>query len=137
MRGILAFGTVLLLGPALGGCALNPFAGPPVPMTPDTPVFFQPLSTSLDQPALDTIAQAAKAAGELPADNVTVVGAADTAGPTQANAALSKARAQAVAAQLQADGVAPDRIHAFGVGETGAPGNTTQAARRVLIRITP
>ncbi len=132
MRGIIVFGTVL----ALGGCALNPFAGPPVPMTPDTPIFFQPLSTALDQPALDTIAQAAKAADELPDDKVIVIGAADTAGTTQDNAALSKARAQAVAAQLEADGVAASRVHAFGVGETGAPGNTAQAARRVTIRIT-
>jgi outer membrane protein OmpA-like peptidoglycan-associated protein len=121
---------------AVSGCAsLNPFAGPPVPMTPDTPVFFQPHSTALDQPAMDTIAQAAKAADELPADHVTVIGAADSAGTTQDNAVLSKARADAVAAQLVADGVASGRVHAYGVGETGAPGNTAQAARRVLIRI--
>jgi len=132
MRNILAIGTIL----ALGGCAqLNPFAGPPVPMTPDTPVFFQPLSATLDQPAQDTIAQAAKAANELPNDTVTVIGAADSIGTTQANETLSKARAQAVAAQLEADGVAPSRVRALGVGETGALGGSMQAARRVLIRI--
>ncbi len=134
MRKILGLGLVL----AVGGCAqLNPFSGPPVPMTPDTPIFFQPLSAALDQPALDTIAQAAKAASELPNDRVTIIGAADSVGPSQANEALSKARAQAVAAQLEADGVAPSRIHALGVGETGAPGNTMQAARRALIHIAP
>jgi outer membrane protein OmpA-like peptidoglycan-associated protein len=133
MRQIMVIGGIL----ALGGCALNPFAGPPVPMTPDTPVFFQPLSTALDQPAQDTIAEAAKAADELPNNNITVIGAADSVGTTQANVALSKARAKAVAAQLEADGVAASRIRAVGVGETGAPGNTTQAARRVLIRIAP
>jgi outer membrane protein OmpA-like peptidoglycan-associated protein len=134
MRKFLVVGSIL----ALGGCAqMNPFAGPPVPMTPDTPVFFQPHSTALDQPALDTIGQAAKAASELPNDNVTLIGAADSVGNTQDNEALSKARAQAVAAQLEADGVSPSRVRALGVGETGAPGNTTQAARRVLIRIAP
>jgi outer membrane protein OmpA-like peptidoglycan-associated protein len=131
MRGIFVFGTVL----AVGGCALNPFAGPPVPMTPDTPVFFQPLSTALDQPALTTIQQAAKAAGELPDDMVTVVGSADNTGSAQTNNALSTARANAVAAQLIADGVAPSRVHAFGAGAAGAPGDMAQAARRATIRI--
>jgi len=42
---------------------------------------------------------------------------------------------QAVAAQLEADGVAASRIRALGVGETGALGGSMQAARRVLIRI--
>jgi len=134
MRKILAIGGIL----ALCGCAqLNPFSGPPVPMTPDTPVFFQPYSTTLDQPALATIAQAAKAADELPDDKVTVIGSADKVGTTQANAALSTARAQAVAAQLVADGVAAGRVHAFGAGATGVTGSMAQAARRVMIRITP
>jgi outer membrane protein OmpA-like peptidoglycan-associated protein len=132
MRRVLILGSFL----AMAGCAqLNPFAGPPVPMTPDTPIFFQPLSTALDQPALATVAQLAQAAGEQPDARVIVTGAADTVGTTQANTALSKARADAVARQLAADGVAVSRLHTHWVGETGSPGNTAQASRRVLVHI--
>jgi hypothetical protein len=132
MRGKILVGTIF----ALSGCAaLNPFAGPPVPMTPDTPVFFQPYSSMLDQPATSTIAQVAKAANGLPDDTVTVVGSADKVGTAQVNDALSTARAQAVAAQLIADGVAASRVHAYGAGATGVPGSLAQVARRAMIRI--
>jgi outer membrane protein OmpA-like peptidoglycan-associated protein len=120
---------------AMGGCAMLPFGGPPAATAPTTPVFFQPLSTALDADALSAIASAAAAAAQQPDESVTVVGAADTAGGTDANKALSRARARAVAAQLAADGVAAGRIHAWGIGEAGHAGNHAQANRRVLITI--
>lgn len=125
----------LLLGVA--GCSYLPpyLGGPQVATAPETPVFFQPFSAALDASALTAIAAAAAAAQQQPAADVTVTGAADTVGSTQANMVLSKARAQAVAGQLVADGVTMSRIHAYGIGETGRPDNKAQANRRVLISI--
>ncbi|WP_298216161.1 OmpA family protein [Acidocella sp.] len=117
----------------LGGCA----SAPQTP--PATPVFFQPWSAALDQPALTTIATVAKAANAQPDAPVEVTGAADSVGDTQANEQLAQARAQAVANQLVADGVARERLRVDTVGEIKpklvAPGTPVQADRRVLIRI--
>jgi outer membrane protein OmpA-like peptidoglycan-associated protein len=119
----------------VSACAYLPFGGPPAATSPATPVFFQPFSAALDPDATSAIASAAAAANQAPDAQVTVTGAADTVGSSDANKALSRQRALAVAAQLQADGVAPSRIHAYGIGEAGRPGNEAQANRRVLIRI--
>jgi len=116
------------------GCGLQ-FGGAPAATSPDTPVFFQPFSASLDPDAVTAIAAAAAAANQAPTATVTVTGAADSIGSTETNKVLSRERADAVAAQLEADGVASARIHAYGIGETGRPGNEAQVNRRVLIRI--
>ncbi len=142
MRKILMFSLLSCLAGPLAGCdsmmQSMGMGSPPVPTTPDTPIFFQPWSANLDQPALATIATAAKAANEEPNAPVVVTGAADTVGGSKANLFLSHARAQVVADQLKADGVASSRITTKAVGETnapGAPGGYQQFSRRVLIRI--
>ena len=136
----------LLCGSAvsLTGCAGMlqnfPGMGPPAATAPATPVFFQPFSAALDQPALNNITSAAKAANAQPQARVIVVGAADTVGSAPANKYLSETRAQVVADALVADGVAQDRIHTRAIGETALslPANTpAQFSRRVLIRIQP
>jgi outer membrane protein OmpA-like peptidoglycan-associated protein len=121
----------------VSGCASLPFMGPRPASTPATPIFFQPASAALDQPALSSIESAAEAAQARPGAPVYVTGAADSIGPAAANQSLSQARAQAVAAALAADGVAATRIHTDWIGESAAPApdSRTQAARRVLIRI--
>jgi outer membrane protein OmpA-like peptidoglycan-associated protein len=119
----------------VSACGAWPFAGPPPTTAPVTPVFFQPFSVTLDSAALSAIASAAAAANQRPDAAVMVAGAADSVGSTGANKALSRERAQAVAAQLQADGVATGRIHSYGIGEAGRPGNEAQVNRRALIRI--
>jgi len=130
MRRLLILGGLL----ALAGCAAP--APPPLATTaPATPVFFQPFSAALDQPALAAIAAAATAASERPDAKIIVLGAADAGGNTQANILLSKTRARVVADQLIADGVGPSRIHARGIGEQSAMEASAQSARRVLIRI--
>jgi len=126
---------VSVLASGLSACASLPFMGPPAAATPDTPVFFQPASSALDQPAQSAIESAAKEAAETPDAPVYVTGAADAVGPTAANDALSQARASAVAAALETDGVAASRIHIRGAGEVSAPTTTEQSARRVLIRV--
>ncbi len=142
MRKILMFSLLSCMAGPLAGCDSMMqsvgLEGPPVPTTPDTPVFFQPWSANLDQPALTTIATAAKAANELPNAPILVTGAADTVGGSKSNMFLSHARAQVVADQLAADGVAASRITTRAVGETrapGQPGGYQQFSRRVLIRI--
>lgn len=132
MRNFFLFSAIL----GTAGCSMMMTSNPPVPTTPATPVFFQPFSASLDQPALTTIAAAAKAANEEPNDKVTVIGAADNTGASDSNKALSKARAQIVAGQLVTDGVDQSRIHTYGIGETGAPFDMSQDSRRALIEIT-
>jgi len=130
MRRLLILGALL----ALAGCATS--APPPLATTaPATPVFFQPFSAALDQPALAAIAAAATAASERPDAKIIVLGAADAGGNTEANILLSKTRARVVADQLVADGVGPSRIHARGIGEQSAMEASAQSARRVLIRI--
>lgn len=118
----------------VSACALR-FGGPPASTSPETPVFFQPFSASLDPDAISAIASAAAAAAQAPDAPITVTGAADNAGTTAANKTLSRERAEAVAAQLEADGVPSTRIHAYGIGEAGRPGNEAQVNRRALIRI--
>jgi len=122
----------------LVGCAelpAMPFYGPPAASTPATPVFFQPFSAALDQPALATIASAAQEAKAKPDARVLVTGAADSVGSSKANKYLSETRAQVVADALVADGVARGRIHLRAAGEVSAPGSYTQVARRALIQI--
>ncbi|SHE46143.1 OmpA family protein [Acidocella aminolytica] len=133
MKKLLAFS--MLVG--LGGCAS--MGAPPSPLPPATPVFFQPFSAALDQAALNAIATAAKAASAQPNAPVVVVGAADSVGSKLANKYLSETRAQVVADQLVADGVAQDRLHIHAEGmiypKTETPGTPAQGARRVLIQI--
>jgi len=131
MRRFLILGAFI----ALAGCAeLSP--PPPLETTaPATPVFFQPYSATLDQPAIAAIAAAAAAAAARPEAKIIVLGAADAGGNTDANILLSKTRARIVADQLIADGVGPSRIHARGLGEQSAMEASAQSARRVLIRI--
>jgi outer membrane protein OmpA-like peptidoglycan-associated protein len=130
MKSILRLGAFL----AVTGCTVLP-GGPPTPSTPATPVFFQPFSAAMDQPALTTIAQAAKLAAEEPDAQITVIGAADPTGSPKANAYLAKTRAQVVADQLSADGVPPARIRTSSAGPVPTPTGATQSGRRVLIEV--
>lgn len=120
---------------ALGGCAAWNTPKPP----PSTPVFFKPQSAALDQSALTTIEIVAKAASAQPDKPVIIVGTTENKADVTSNQAkaLSNARAQAVAAQLVADGVSKDRLHIYGAGAVDAPKglNAAQGARRVLISI--
>ena len=124
---------------ALGGCAVVPeidFLHRPVAPTPATPVFFQPFSAALDQPALTTISALAQEANNEPKARVYVTGAADGTGSSAANKDISRARAQVVADALVTDGVARGRIHMRAIGVVMSPtGPGAQAGRRALIQV--
>ena len=125
---------ILSMLAGLVGCAYTPQI-----TSKATPVFFQPFSAALDEPALSTIASAAKTASAQPNASVVVVGAADSVRSEPPNKYLSQTRAQVVADQLVADGVAQSRLRIHGRGiiqpTGGASGTPVQAARRVLIAI--
>lgn len=120
----------------LSGCAA--WDGPTTP-PPSTPVFFKPQSSALDQNALTTIASVAGAARARPSAPVFIVGTSENKGSALLDKDLSNARAQAVATQLEADGVEKDRLRIYGAGAVDAPKgiNASQGARRVLISIGP
>lgn len=121
---------------ALSGCAIG---GSSTATPPSTPVFFKPQSAGLDQNARATIATVADAARAKPDAPVIVVGTTEDKGNPAMSNALSQARAQAVAAELEADGVAKNRLRIYGAGAVDAPKglNISQGARRVLISIGP
>lgn len=130
MRKLFFVGTLL----ALSGCAA--FEGVPTP-PPSTPIFFKPESASLDQGALASIEAVATAASSRPDAPIFVVGTSESKGNTALSNALSEKRAQAVAAQLEADGIARERLRVYGAGAVDMPKglNISQGARRVLISI--
>ena len=112
---------------ALAACAL--FG----PGTPDYVVFFPERSAQLDAAAQGVVAQAAQRARDNLGARVRVIGYTDSAGGTQADVALSRQRAQAVADALVADGVEASRLVRAGRGQTKEdPG---VASRRVEISV--
>lgn len=64
---------------------------------------------------------------------VRVYGMTDVTGDAAANMELSKKRAEAVRAQLLADGLQADKVTVHGLGEAGASGGANMADRRVKI----
>ena len=97
-------------------------------------VFFTEDSTVLDSPAQDIVGRAAEASKQFPGLTVNVAGYADRNGTPAATASLSKARADAVFAQLVADGVPPGRIKRT---SSAAPADSSPGveSRRVEIDI--
>jgi outer membrane protein OmpA-like peptidoglycan-associated protein len=76
---------------------------------------------------LDNIAIILRA---YPRADVTIAGHTDSSGSEAKNLALSRARANAVAARLTTAGVSPERVHAAGYGsEKPAADNSTEAGR--------
>lgn len=98
-------------------------------------VFFEEWSARLDDPAQAVIAHAADWVKGHPGNVAHVGGFADPTGSKQANALLSELRAQMVVDQLQADGIAPNRISQRGHGSVQFA-LTSQESRRVEVSIT-
>jgi outer membrane protein OmpA-like peptidoglycan-associated protein len=98
-----------LAGIALAACVPPP--PPPVAAAQVYEVFFDLGATGLNERGRTTVENAAAAAGRRPVSApVEVIGHADAIGGAQANAAISQARAQTVAAALAREGVARERI---------------------------
>jgi outer membrane protein OmpA-like peptidoglycan-associated protein len=97
-------------------------------------IFFTEWSAAIDHPAQEVIAHAAEAAKAHPRQTIRVTGLADTTGSQQANILLSELRAQRVADELQADGIAAQRIKPIGRGSVRFAYNGAES-RRVEIAI--
>ncbi len=97
-------------------------------------VFFEDGSATLDAQANAGMDEAADLAKRYAAVKLVVAGYADPEGASEANRALSRARAQAVADGLVARGVARDRLSVVGRGSTGVTYSPLEA-RRVEVRV--
>jgi outer membrane protein OmpA-like peptidoglycan-associated protein len=82
-------------------------------------VFFDTNSSTLNDKAASTVAEAAGIAKSMANSTVTVTGFTDTDGSPAYNMALSLRRAQAVKAALVASGVSSGAITISGKGEEG------------------
>jgi outer membrane protein OmpA-like peptidoglycan-associated protein len=97
-------------------------------------VYFEQWSAAIDAPAQQVILGVAKLAQTKPKSPVTVTGYADTTGSGVANILLSKLRAQVVTDLLEANGVAPGRVHQVAEGSTEFVMSSLES-RRVAIQI--
>lgn len=96
-----------------------PEPAPPAEAPPESYiVFFDFDKSELTPEALDIIRQAAENVKQGGASRVQVVGHADTSGTDDYNVALSQRRAEAVAAELAAQGVPQDQIGIDWKGES-------------------
>ncbi len=139
-----AFGAALL---ALAACADTPppvtalapapapAAAPAAPVDPNRalPIFFEPWSAALEEPAQVALRDAANRIKVNPRVPVLVVGFADPRGSREANMILSRLRARVVADTLIEHGVPNARIRILYRGAT--PGFESLESRRVEVRV--
>jgi outer membrane protein OmpA-like peptidoglycan-associated protein len=121
----------LVLLAALASCA--PGGNDQATLVPKTVIFFEHASVALQPAAQGLVAHAAREARRDPTAGVTVAGYAAAHGDIDADAQLAAERARLVAALLEADGVAANRIAVI----PRAPTNEAPpvAARRVEITV--
>jgi outer membrane protein OmpA-like peptidoglycan-associated protein len=118
----------VMLGLRLGlqeDCEATPPPPPPKPPTPVPPpaprefiVFFGFNKSNLTADAQKVVAEAAAAAAQYNAEQVIVIGHADTVGSPRYNMELSERRAESVRAELVRMGVPAERIATSGRGES-------------------
>jgi outer membrane protein OmpA-like peptidoglycan-associated protein len=104
-------------GGGSAAAAETPASYTPPPVQPPAPavarsymVFFDFNKSDLTSDALTIVDQAAKNAGPAKATELTVTGHTDTVGSDAYNLRLSRRRAEAVAAQLEKDGIPSSEI---------------------------
>jgi len=101
--------------------ACNQPQSPAAPLVSNFRVLFAPGSSTLQDPELGTIRQAAAAYTSRRGASVALLGHTDTTGSPAFNQALSRQRTDAVTAALVAAGVPAASISATTYGETSPP----------------
>ena len=127
---------------AIAACAQQPpppvAANPPPPPPPPPPmtytVYFDYNSSQLGPAAKEVVRFAADSYKARPPSSVQVIGYADPSGSAGYNQRLSLRRANAVAAELQSDGVPQSALVVSGQGET-SNGPTPGQDRRVDVTV--
>jgi OmpA-OmpF porin, OOP family len=91
---------------------------------------------SLTAPVKKTLDGVAKWLAANPSEKITIEGHADTRGTDEINQTLSEARAQAVKAYLESQGVESGRLETVGFGETKPkyPGADGRNRRAMLVK---
>lgn len=97
-------------------------------------VEFEPGSSTLTPSGMAIIDELARALAGLGQRNVEVIGHTDAIGARDMNIALSRARADAVKAQLERRGIAPDRVTTSGEGPDRPVASNTSAEGRARNR---
>jgi outer membrane protein OmpA-like peptidoglycan-associated protein len=141
--------------PALGtpapapGAAAPPLAAQPSPPPPDrarlsdavdrvqaeAPITFQPAGTRLTAQGEQSVQRLIGPLRDAPATRVRVVGhAAVVQGDPATALRVSQARAEVVAAQLRAGGIAAERLEVTGAGDA-QPLPSPVASRRVVVGV--
>jgi len=118
---------VLLLALAVAGCVT-------APPRREFSVFFTGGSAALDPPAIDVVADAARAADRFPTLPVTVAGYAGAHGTPKSELELAGLRARAVEERLVADGVPASRLRRAEQAPVSYPATPVES-RRVDISI--
>lgn len=97
-------------------------------------VEFEPGSSTLTPSGVAIIDELARALAGLGGRKVEVIGHTDAIGARDMNIALSRARADAVKAQLERRGIAPDRVTTSGEGPDRPVASNTSAEGRARNR---
>jgi outer membrane protein OmpA-like peptidoglycan-associated protein len=106
-------------------------------ITMKSDVLFDTGSYTIKPGGLDGIARIAEILNRYPQTRITIEGHTDSPGSEQANMVLSEQRAKAVADELIARGVAPNRITTVGLGESRSiASNVTEGGRQLNRRVT-
>lgn len=100
------------------------------------PLYFEELSANLDGGGKAVVKDAADFARAHPSGEVVVIGFADPSVPMRAGVDISRTRAQVVADELVADGVAPARVRQDAMGGTPFAFSRLES-RRVEINVIP
>jgi outer membrane protein OmpA-like peptidoglycan-associated protein len=131
------------------GAAAPPLAAPPSPPPPDrarlsdavdrvqaeAPITFQPAGTRLTAQGEQSVQRLIGPLRDAPATRVRVVGhAAVVRGDPATALRVSQARAEVVAAQLRAGGIAAERLEVAGAGDA-QPLPSPVASRRVVVGV--
>ena len=105
-------------------------------------VLFDSGSATIQGGGRSKLRQLADVLNRYPRETVQIVGYTDSRGTEQSNLDLSQRRAQAVAEELVASGVSPNRVSTRGLGAsdpmaTNATAEGRAQNRRVVITVTP